>query len=65
MEKRDPINRLKISLIQSNISNENELEKIKIEIESKIKVDWENALKADYPDKTFLTKPVYKYEFKN
>ena len=64
-KKIDPINRLKNSLIQSNISNENELEKIKIEIESKIKVDWENALKADYPDKTFLTKPVYKYEFKN
>ena len=27
MEKRDPINRLKISLIQSNITTENELEK--------------------------------------
>ena len=64
-KKRDPINRLKISLINSKVFNENQLENIHLEIDSKIQLDWENALKADYPDKSFLTKPVYKYENKN
>ncbi len=64
-KKRDPINRLKISLINSEIYNENELKKINLEIDSKIQLDWEKALKADYPDKSFLTKPVYKYDHNN
>ena len=61
-KKRDPINRFKISLINSKLYNENYLNKINSEINLKIQLDWEKALKADYPNKSFLTKPVYKYE---
>ena len=61
-KKRDPIKRLEISLINNKILDKNELEELNLEIDSKIQTDWEKAMLADNPDKSFLTKPVYKYE---
>lgn len=59
-KKRDPISRLKESLLSSNICSESFLQKLEKEIIDKIDSDWKRALKSELPSKSFLLSPVYK-----
>ncbi len=58
-KKKDPIERLKNSLIEKNIISENDYNSLLKEIKKKIDNDWKNAILADFPPIEFLTKPVY------
>ncbi len=59
-KKRDPIKRLKESLINVNAITAVEFENIKNEIDVDLNKNWKKALKSAYPDVEFLTKIVYK-----
>ena len=59
MEKRCPIKRFSSSLIEENIFNESDLNKIKLEIINEINNAWETALKDPKPEKNTLLRNVY------
>lgn len=58
-KKRDPIQRLLLSMIENNIFSQNDFEMLSVQIQNKINEDWENAELADYPNKEFLLETVY------
>ena len=59
-KKRDPIRRLKDSLINKKILSENDFIKITKLIDNNLEVQWEKALKSPYPTKKLLSEIVYK-----
>ena len=59
-KKRDPIRRLKDSLINKNVLSENDFNEITKVIDKDLDEQWEKALKAPYPPKKLLTEIVYK-----
>tara|TARA_B100000886_G_scaffold190530_1_gene131120 strand:+ start:18548 stop:19576 length:1029 start_codon:yes stop_codon:yes gene_type:complete len=59
-KKRDPIKRLKDSLINKNIISRNDFKKITKVIDKNLKEQWEEALKSPYPPKTLLSEIIYK-----
>ena len=59
-KKRDPIRRLKDSLINKNVLSENDFNEITKVIDKDLDEQWEKALKAPYPSKKLLTEIVYK-----
>ena len=59
-KKRDPIKRLKESMIRKNIITINVFEKIISEISDIIETSWEEALKEPHPENANLIKYVYK-----
>lgn len=59
-KKRDPIRRLKDSLINKKIFSENDFIKITKLIDNNLEVQWEKALKSPYPSKKLLSEIVYK-----
>lgn len=59
-KKRDPIRRLKDSLINKNILSENDFNEITKVIDKDLDMQWAKALKAPYPSKKLLTEIVYK-----
>ena len=59
-KKRDPIKRLKESLINVNAITAAEFENIKNQIDVDLNKNWKKALKSAYPDVELLTKIVYK-----
>tara|TARA_B100000963_G_C22625727_1_gene672233 strand:+ start:1078 stop:2091 length:1014 start_codon:yes stop_codon:yes gene_type:complete len=58
-KKRDPISRLKDSMIKENVISNNEYESLINKLKEKINNDWAKAEQADYPKLDFLTFPVY------
>lgn len=58
-KQRDPIKRLALSMIKSNIISESEYQKLKDQITQKIEADWLKADEANYPEASFLLNPVY------
>lgn len=60
-KKRDPIQRLVESLIEYNYLTETEYQLLQEEVNEKIESDWRKAESADYPDQSFLLKPVYSH----
>ena len=59
-KKRDPIRRLKDSLINKNILSENDFNEITKLVDKNLVVQWQKALDAPYPTKSLLTEIVYK-----
>ena len=59
-KKRDPIRRLKDSLINENIFSENDFIEITNTIDKDLDEQWKKALKAPYPSRKLLTEIVYK-----
>ena len=59
-KKRDPIRRLKDSLINKNILSENDFNEITKLIDKNLDEQWQKALDAPYPPKSLLTEIVYK-----
>lgn len=59
-KKRDPIRRLKDSLINKNILSENDFNEITKLVDKNLVVQWQKALDAPYPPKSLLTEIVYK-----
>ena len=59
-KKRDPIRRLKDSLINKNVLSENDFNEITKLIDKNLDEQWQKALDAPYPPKSLLTKIVYK-----
>jgi TPP-dependent pyruvate/acetoin dehydrogenase alpha subunit len=58
-KKRDPIQRLLLSMIENNIFSQKDFELLSLQIQNKINEDWKNAELADYPNKEFLLETVY------
>lgn len=58
-KNRDPIKRLKKSMIDNNIFSSKDYDFLVKEIQEKIDKDWIKAEKADYPPIKFLKEPVY------
>lgn len=59
-KKRDPIQRLVSSMIESGIYTEHEYSSLKKSINEKVESDWAKADAAHYPEVNFLLKSVYK-----
>ena len=59
-KKRDPIRRLKDSLINKNVLSENDFNEITKLIDKNLDEQWQKALDAPYPPKSLLTEIVYK-----
>ena len=59
-KKRDPIKRLKDSLINKNVLSENDFNEITKLIDKNLVKQWQKALDAPYPPKSLLTEIVYK-----
>ena len=59
-KKRDPIRRLKDSLINKNIFSESDFNEITKLIDKNLAEQWEKAKKSPYPSKKLLSKIVYK-----
>jgi pyruvate dehydrogenase E1 component alpha subunit len=59
-KKRDPIRRLKDSLINKNVLSENDFNEITKLIDKNLVEQWQKALDAPYPPKSLLTEIVYK-----
>ena len=59
-KKRDPIRRLKDSLINKNVLSENDFNEIINTIDTDLDEQWQKALDAPYPPKSLLTEIVYK-----
>lgn len=59
-KKRDPIERLFNSLKDNGFITDTDYDQLRMSIQSKIELDWEKALNAEYPSKDFLLTPVYK-----
>ena len=59
-KKRDPIRRLKDSLINKNVLSENDFNDITKLIDKNLVEQWQKALDAPYPPKSLLTEIVYK-----
>ena len=59
-KKRDPIRRLKDSLVKKNLLSENEYVEIINTIDKDLDQLWEKALNAPYPPKKLLKEIVYK-----
>ena len=59
-KKRDPIRRLKDSLINKNVLSENDFNEITKLIDKNLVEQWEKALKSPYPSKKLLSEIVYK-----
>ena len=59
-KKRDPIRRLKDSLINKNVLSENDFNEITKLIDTDLDEQWQKALDAPYPPKSLLTEIVYK-----
>lgn len=59
-KKRDPIRRLKDSLIEYKFISENDFLKMKEEINQDLSGQWKKALNAPYPPNEFLTEITYK-----
>lgn len=58
-KKRDPIQRLALSMIENGIFSEKEFEHMNAKIQDKVEHDWNRAELAAYPEDDFLLKPVY------
>ena len=58
-KKRDPILRLKKSLIGNKYLTENDFKKFKKVIDEKLKNEWELALKSPYPHENFINEIIY------
>lgn len=58
-KKRDPLKRLKESLIKEKIMTENNFEEMKNKIDLNLHDLWEKALNASYPKEELLTNIVY------
>ncbi len=58
-KQRDPIQRLALSMIQANLISETEYLNLQDQIIEKIEADWSKADEANYPEESFLLKPVY------
>jgi TPP-dependent pyruvate/acetoin dehydrogenase alpha subunit len=59
-KKRDPIRRLKDSLINKNVLSENDFNEITKLIDKDLDEQWLKALSAPYPPESLLTEIVYK-----
>lgn len=59
-KKRDPIRRLKDSLINKNVLSENDFYEMTKFIDENLIEQWQKALDAPYPPKSLLTEIVYK-----
>lgn len=57
--KRDPISRLALALIESNILTEKTHTDIQEEVDAQIKDAWQNALNAPYPELSAILETVY------
>ena len=56
---RDPIKRLKDSLIYENVISDEDFIILKNKVIDKVNNDWKKAELAEYPHESFLTEPVY------
>lgn len=59
-KKRDPIKRLKESMIKKNIITINVFEKIILKISDIVETSWDEALKEPFPESSNLLKYVYR-----
>lgn len=59
-KRRDPIRRLKDSLINENLFSEADFDKMTKQIDLKLDTYWEMALKSPYPPQELLLDTVYK-----
>lgn len=57
--KRDPISRLKESLLEQSILSVSDIENIFLDMQSDIESDWEKAIKDPYPEDSALLSRVY------
>ncbi|MEW6556111.1 MAG: thiamine pyrophosphate-dependent dehydrogenase E1 component subunit alpha [Elusimicrobiota bacterium] len=59
-QKKDPLKKFENYLLKNKIVNPEKIEKIKSEIEAKVKVAYDFAKKSPYPKESELTKYVFK-----
>jgi len=60
--KRDPISRLKESLIENSVLTLREINELSSDIQSNINSDWERAMQDPYPEDSALLSRVYSNE---
>jgi pyruvate dehydrogenase E1 component alpha subunit len=58
-KKRDPIQRLVLSMFENDMFSEKEYEQLLQDIQDKVEADWTLADKAPFAQEDFLLKPVY------
>jgi TPP-dependent pyruvate/acetoin dehydrogenase alpha subunit len=58
-KERDPIKRLFSAMEIKGFYNQEEFQKLLVEIQEKIDNDWTRAESASYPQEEFLLTPVY------
>lgn len=59
-KKRDPITRLKKSLIDKNVLSEKDFKQMTERIDMSLEAQWGKALKSPYPSKSLLSEIIYK-----